>query len=421
MWRLISAGLLAGAAALSTSTWTVEDEAPRLGSRARLDAPPELGAHNLRLGSLFSDLFRDPQSPEGEFWAVTDRGPNGEVMRDGRKRRTFAYPEFAPTIVHLRVRNQTIDIIQTLPLEGANGVPLSGLPNRPGIDEEPYDCSAGSVLRYDPAGVDTEGIIRLPSGEFWLSEEYGPSLLRVSADGVVLERLVPRGVSIVTSAYPVRESLPSVFARRAQNRGIESLAVSADHRTLFAILQSPLGNPDSAAAKSSRITRVLKMDARSGAPIGEYALLLAEAAAYGASSQNDIKVSAAIWLAEDRLLVVERTDETARVLEVDLRAATNILDSAWDDEERAALEALSPEALTRAGVIPSKSRLVADLGRVVADLPGKIEGMALADDHTLVFGNDNEFAFNGCDDARNAVPVNRPSELLFLRFGKPLR
>jgi hypothetical protein len=72
-------------------------------------------------------------------------------------------------------------------------------------------------------------------------------------------------------------------------------------------------------------------------------------------------------------------------------------------------------------VVPVRSTLLADLGVIAPGLPGKIEGLALADDRTIVVGNDNEFAFEGCDNAQNVVQVSRPSELLFIRFGRPLR
>src|SRR4051812_24636614 len=36
----------------------------------------------------FSDLWRAPTDPKGEFWIVTDRGPNATAEVDGKKRRT---------------------------------------------------------------------------------------------------------------------------------------------------------------------------------------------------------------------------------------------------------------------------------------------------------------------------------------------
>jgi hypothetical protein len=41
------------------------------------------------LGSVGSDLWRGANDAPGEFWMVTDRGPNGQIRVDGRNRRTF--------------------------------------------------------------------------------------------------------------------------------------------------------------------------------------------------------------------------------------------------------------------------------------------------------------------------------------------
>ncbi len=43
------------------------------------------------LGGIGSDLY--PADRKGEFWTVTDRGPNGQIKVDGKKRRTFRFPD----------------------------------------------------------------------------------------------------------------------------------------------------------------------------------------------------------------------------------------------------------------------------------------------------------------------------------------
>lgn len=59
--------------------------------------------HGVRMGSLGSDLFHDPDDSYNEFWAVTDRGPNGNPGR-----RTFVAPKFDPVILHVRVQDTSI-------------------------------------------------------------------------------------------------------------------------------------------------------------------------------------------------------------------------------------------------------------------------------------------------------------------------
>ena len=41
------------------------------------------------LGSIGSDLWHGATDPRDEFWMITDRGPNGQVVVEGKNRRTF--------------------------------------------------------------------------------------------------------------------------------------------------------------------------------------------------------------------------------------------------------------------------------------------------------------------------------------------
>ena len=126
--------------------------------------------------------------------------------------------------------------------------------NQEGHDEKPYAWDGTSELRFNPNGLDTEDIVRTANGEFWLVDEYSPSLVRVAANGRILARYVPRGLKLRGAGYPVRETLPSIFRRRQQNRGFEGLGISGDR--LYIALQSPLANPDMTVRRGGVIVRV---------------------------------------------------------------------------------------------------------------------------------------------------------------------
>ena len=223
------------------------------------------------LGSVGSDLWRGTSDAPGEFWMITDRGPNGQIRVDGRNRRTFWVPEFNPAIVRVKVENSAIRIVDAIPIVGQSGKPVTGLPNLKEIDETPYDYSAKDELPFNVNGLDTEGLVRTSKGEFWLADEYSPSLLHVDARGKVIKRYVPAGAKLPGTDYPIEEGFPAIFARRKINRGFEGLAISADEKTLYAVLQSPLLNPDRKTGDGSRNTRVVVFDIEKGKTVAEYA------------------------------------------------------------------------------------------------------------------------------------------------------
>jgi hypothetical protein len=127
--------------------------------------------HAVRFGSIGSDIF--PGESKNEFWAVTDRGPNGNPGR-----RTFLTPSFNPAIVYLRVNEGRLTILRSIPILDASGLPATGLPNiSGGFDEVPWNYNNTlQNVPYNPNGLDTEGLVRTADGHFWLMDEYSPSL-----------------------------------------------------------------------------------------------------------------------------------------------------------------------------------------------------------------------------------------------------
>ena len=90
---------------------------------------------------------------------LTDRGPNGQIKVDGMNRRTFWVPEFTPMILRVKTEGKTIRILETIPIVGQSGKPVTGLPNIRGVDETPYEYSARDALPFNPNGLDTEGLV----------------------------------------------------------------------------------------------------------------------------------------------------------------------------------------------------------------------------------------------------------------------
>ncbi|MFJ6086899.1 esterase-like activity of phytase family protein [Streptomyces sp. NPDC092369] len=340
------------------------------------------------LGGIGSDIY--PAGRKSEFWTVTDRGPNGQIKVSGKKRRTFPVPGFDPAIVRIRVSGSSVKVLDALPITTSSGRAVTGLSNQEGRDEAPYSYDAQTPLSYNPNGLDTEGIVRAADGTFWLVDEYGPSIVHVSARGKVLTRYVPKGLHLTGADYPVVEALPAVYLHRQINRGFEGLAQLPGGDLVIA-LQSPLSVPDDDTAKGSLNTRLLRFSPKKKAVTAEYAYRFDPVNVVDPSEDDtsELKISSVVALDGDRLLVEERTDKAARLQVVKLGRSANILGGAYDDDSTSpSLEELDDPAA--AGVPVLAKKLVVDLG-TVAGVPQKIEGVARVDCDTIALINDNDF------------------------------
>ncbi|MEM8933029.1 MAG: hypothetical protein AAGE94_17720, partial [Acidobacteriota bacterium] len=127
----------------------IEDR-PVLGTTATVD-PADAGqtveGQEILLGGLSGLWFDGYDLFTGRylFLTVPDRGPNGDptdVDDDGEDERPFALPEYQARVVTLEVDATTgaVSLGDELPLFRTDGTtPITGLPNIPGVDEEPVD------------------------------------------------------------------------------------------------------------------------------------------------------------------------------------------------------------------------------------------------------------------------------------------
>ncbi|PWC26947.1 esterase-like activity of phytase family protein [Teichococcus aestuarii] len=361
-----------------------------------------------------------PGDPADILYTLSDRGPNiacadaepvtglkpEAICAEDRRGRLYPVPRYAPTFygVQLLPAEKRFRLFEAIALKRPDGRPVSGLTNPlPGRTETPLD-GTGRALPHDPAAIDAEGLLRLPDGRFWVGEENGPSLVEVAADGRILRRVVPAGTEgeFAGAGYRIEPGLPAILARRQSNRGIESMAGTPDGATLYAILQNPLANPDAAAYRAARNTRLLRFDPTAGRVTGEWVYQLDDPRSFRndpSERQSDPRISELAWLGPERLLVLERTERTTKLYEVRLdQGATDIAGTAWDDAAtRPSLEQrndLSGTGLSGTGLVPLAKRLVLDSADH-PELPGKIEGIAILPDRTLVLVNDDDFGITG--------------------------
>ncbi len=393
------------------------------------------GGHDVTLGGL-SELVIAARDPSGiTVWTITDRGPNGTTGSGDAERRTLLAPGFSPVLVRLRVpagndAAHLAEVEQMLPLRALSGAAVSGRPNGVGRDETILDAAGREALPPDPNGVDTEGLVVMPDGSFWASEEYRPSLLRIDAQGRCLERHVPEGVVLAGAGMKVIIDIPPAYGDRRDNRGFEGLALSADGKRLFALLQSPLDHPETKAGRKTGNVRLLVVDAVSGTPVAEHVYRLGDPShedrAERGAPADDGKLCCLASLADGSLLVLEQADcGLARLYRADSRGATDTLPRTRRGEGEP-LEMI--RNLAAAGIEPLRKSLVADLGPLVPRLREdafgsdsdsgsklKLEGLAMLDDQRVLLVNDDDFGVH----ARPGSP--RPRSCLWVvRLPAPL-
>lgn len=376
----------------------------------------------INLGGFGSDLFREPGAAKGEYWVITDRGPNNDVVYKGLDLKGFPVPSYSPIIMRIQVDGAAIVIKEKIAVQSKAGVGVTGLPNVSGYDDTGTAVDAKSYLGFNVNGLDTEGIVRVKDGSFWAVEEYGPSIVHIARTGVVLKRFVPKGWAGTGTDYPVVDSLPGILLKRKVNRGFEALALTPDGKSLFIGLQSPLLNPDKATGNASLATRILKFDLAAESVVAEYAYTFEPIAVVDPTltKVSELKVSAMVALDSNTLLVQERTDNSFLVAMIQPTDANNILGSDLDDTAtRPALEAYpTATASTLMQRMLSKQIVYRSVG--VTGMPGKVEGMAVVDATHLAFINDNDFSFRYDTVTASVVAGTTPTQLVVVALAATL-
>jgi hypothetical protein len=366
---------------------------------------------NLTVG-IGSGAYRGPNDPPNVMWTLGDRGPNftcGEAKNvagvapktcgEVRNGRVYPAPGYAPSIYRVMLLDDgTFRVTDVITLKDRDGRPLNGMPNplKVATTEMPLD-GAGKRLQQDVHGIDAEGIVRLSDGTFWIGDENGPSMALFTADGRMVARHVPRGTEgdYAGARYEVIGSLPAILAKRQANRGIESMAVSPDERFLYFIMQNPLANPDAAAFRQARNVRLFKIERASMKVVGEFVYVMDDPRTFRrdpSDRPSDPRISELMAIGLDRLIVLERTEQTTKLHEIELAGATDISGSPWDDP--ATRPTLEQSDIAATGIVPVKKTLRFD----TADFPsivGKTEGMVLLGDGNLAIINDDDFGISG--------------------------
>ncbi len=413
---LVAAVLLCGACA------TPQIDYPRFATVAQPRVLVEVNGVRVYGGGFGSALAVDPRQP-GYFYMLTDRGPNADSLDPDKK--IFAVPAFTPQIGRFRLDGDKLVLVKVIEIKNAQGKQVTGLPNpSEGNTGEIAVDLQGRALGTDPDGLDSEGLVALPDGTFWISDEYGPWLVHVDAEGRTLERIGPFGGP---------KSLPKVLALRRPNRGMESLTITPDGGTLVGLMQNPVDNPDTSVRKTSRMNRLVLFDPKSGAS-RQYAYML-DATSTVVSEIAAVTATTFIVSERDQLFPgdPQTPSKLKRVYKIDISRASDLSDSANGVNGRMVngktLEQLTDAELAKAGIVPATKELVVDLLALPGGYPhDKSEGLAVISDTMIAVSNDDDFGIvpdgkggisaKRLPGAGNMVDVNR---VYFIKLGKPLK
>jgi hypothetical protein len=352
--------------------------------------------------------------------ALSDRGPNVAVenaSKSGPEQVIFPTPDFIPVLVPLALRGSTLSplsprLLESSPLKArpdgrveltnAPGSKVSGLPTNSehemavGSDLKEIRSSGSSYL-----GVDTEAVtFDTRRGILWVSEEYAPSIFSVD----------PKSGKILSIRRP-GVGLPKLLLKRAPNRGFEALTYTpSDH--LVAVLQSPLFDAEREKAESFVRLLTIPADATSQAPPSTRALPLPTNAQPSTYKIGDVAaLSASVFLA---LEAYQSKDEEKHhhLLLLDTGKAREIDSEKFLDD---------PQELPT----PVSRKILLDFKDFEWD-SGKIEGLAVINERTLLISKDNDFGIKLKKGGKKR-PLPRevafkdiPTEFLILEFKKPL-
>ena len=359
----------------------------------------------------FSGLRAVPGAP-GEFYTVTDRGPNVDAP-NGNK--FFPLPNFAPTIIRYRAQGDSLVLLSYLPIRRPDGTATSGRPLPAGFGatgETP--CStpacAGTSYAFDTFGIDSEGIELDGQGGYYLCEEYGTSVWHVAADGHLLQRYTPWGNDPRHAAPDV--AIDSVFRRRIPNKGFEGICRTPNGK-IYALIQAGLANPTTAVGQASRVHRILEIDPATNTTRTFFYL---HDKATANLTNEKIYIGDAAALNNNELLILEHGGKKANttanpgrnrklIYKIDLRTGTTLAANS-----QLAAEALDSLGLVQAGYLPVRKTMVLDLLTTSYDPTiGKAEDLAIVNDSTLAVGNDNDFGVDA--DPAFARLVGVPTNL----------
>jgi hypothetical protein len=373
-------------------------------------------------GAFGSSLAPVPGHPN-EFFGLEDRGPNVEAPGG------FAVepkPSYDPSIARFVFADGEAELVEKIALRDSTGHPFSGLVNSQAPTNETIQNLKGVTLAHDPDGYDPEGLVALPDGSFWISDEYGPFVTHFDSEGREISRL-----------SPFDGALPAELAHRVPNRGMEGLTITPDGKTLVGMMQSALQQTDLPAgtdAKKIVPTRIVTYGLYTH-KVHEYLFLLDEPATLKTANSEITAISNDTFLIDERDGNFPSATGYKKLWKVSLEGATDVGPQAKvagatyngaagglliggktiEDTVVGQNTATAKTTIEGEGIKPVSSSLFLDVDQLLTALNptdaffdhDKVEGVAaLEGGKRIVISNDNDFGISGAE----AAPAGSPNK-----------
>ena len=352
-----------------------------------------------------------------EVYGLTDRGPNVDGPGGSK---IEPIPSFNPAIARFKLVNGQAILQEYIALKGPNGEPYNGQAvSGLGNTNEVITDLDGNILPANPWGYDPEGIVALPDGTFWVSDEYGPFITHFAHDGTQIERLAPGS------------GLPAELALRRANRGMEGLTITPDGTTLVGMMQSPLNNGFTSSSVNNATTPVRIVTYRlADGEVHEYLYLLNRPVTPASTSVSEIMAQT-----NTTFLVDERDGEytpggTKKLYTIELAGATDVgpnsplingttvkydpnnggllflVSGVWTPIEKLVASqntGTAANTLSAKGVIAVGKTLFLDVSAMLKAIDpsgaffshDKLEGLTMLPGGKLVISNDSDFGIAG--------------------------
>jgi hypothetical protein len=362
MGRLIAVGLatITLVSSLASDVSAADDAIQFLGvaelpgtatDRSGLGNTLEDGTPHNRVGGLSAIEY---SGANDLYYVLSDRGP-----KDGTVRFACRWQMIELKAPQGSQERASAKLVSTTLLKAADGKPYIGLASA----FDPQGPDGGH--RFDP-----EGLRRGPSGNIFISDEYGPYIVEFDSSGHALRSLpVPSRYSIKHPSASKDEEIAQNKSGRISNAGFEGLAISNDGNRLYALEQLPLlqdSKPSKSGKRHGLNCRLLEIDLKTD---------MTREFVYPLERQHT-KLSEILAAPDGRFLVIERDGEAAehaafkRIMAIDLKNAT----------DTSAIASFPAKAIPP-GVRPVKKTTFIDLldprfGLAGRQLPEKQEGLA---------------------------------------------